>query len=513
MKRTISLLLGIIMILSLFVFVANADTTDNRQIKSGDFYYEILKDGTAHITYYEGNDDVIVIPAEIDGRKVSVAGSWHLMDNDRQKKVKEIIFEDGIKTISGIKHCKILKKVTIPKSVTRLEGAAFESCESLDTVVGGENVTYCKSSVFYGTPYFNNKANRKNGQLYFGKCLIGLDKNYTGALKIRSDTTCVLRYIFKNIKNITSVNIPANVKYFDDAEYGGFFWYCPKLEKITVAKGNKYLSSVDGILFNKKQTVLYRYPSAKKGKTYNVPKKVTRILGAAFEGSKYLTTVNFDKNAKTTVKDFAFLNCKSLKAMTIPKKVYTRDCPGMGLYFKEANVTSYDELKLHSIKGFVLKAYASNEILSEYADTYHLKYVTLCKDGKAHKTKTVKAKSATYFSNGYKAYKRCTVCGEKIDYHIIEKKKLDEPKIKVTAGKGTIKVKYTAVKGATGFSVRYIDKNGKKVTKTFTTNKSKTVTISGVKKGQYYVTARALVKSGKQVAYSSWTARSTVKVK
>lgn len=513
MKRTISLLLGIIMILSSFVFVANADTTDNNQIKSGDFYYEILKDGTAHIIYYEGNDEVIVFPAEIDGRKVSVAGSWPTISIDHRKKVKEIIFEDGIKTIDGIVMCKNLKKVTIPESVTRLEGGIFCSCESLDTVIGGENVISCKGAVFENTPFFKNKANWKNGQFYFGKCLLGLDKSYTGALKIRSDTTCFTWGIFNNAKNITSVNIPANVKYFNTIRLGELFWDCPKLEKITVAKGNKYLSSVDGILFNKKQTVLYRYPSAKKGKTYNVPKKITKILGAAFEGSKYLTAVNFDKNAKTYVGDFAFLNCKSLKTMTIPKKVYTLECPGMGLYIKEKKITDYDELKFYNIKGFAFKAYASNEILSEYADTYHLKYVTLCKDGKAHKTKAVKAKSATYFSNGYKAYKRCTVCGEKIDYHVIEKKKLDEPKIKVTAGKGTIKVKYTAVKGATGFSVRYIDKNGKKVTKTFTTNKSKTVTISGVKKGQYYVTVRALVKSGKQVAYSSWTARSTVKVK
>ena len=513
MKRTISLLLGIIMILSSFVFVANADTTDNNQIKSGDFYYEILKDGTAHIIYYEGNDEVIVFPAEIDGRKVSVAGRTPAMSIDRRKKVKEIIFEDGIKTISGISMCKNLKKVTIPKSVTNMEGSIFYVCESLDMVIGGENVISCKGTVFENTPFFKNKSNWKNGQFYFGKCLIGLDKSYTGALKIRSDTTSLSWGIFDNTKNITSVNIPASVKYFDGMEYGVFSWDCPKLEKITVAKGNKYLSSVDGILFNKKQTVLYRYPSAKKGKTYNVPKKVTQIANAAFEGSKYLTAINFDKNAKTDVKNFAFLNCKSLKAMTIPNKVYTRDCPGMGLYIKEKKVTDYNNLKFYNIKGFVLKAYASNEILSEYADTYHLKYVTLCKDGKEHKTKTVKAKSATYFSNGYKAYKRCTVCGEKIDYHVIEKKKLDEPKIKVTAGKGTIKVKYTAVKGATGFSVRYVDKNGKKVTKTFTTNKSKTVTISGVKKGQYYVTARALVKSGKQVAYSSWTARSTVKVK
>lgn len=365
-----------------------------------------------------------------------------------------------------------------------------------------------------GTPYFKNKDNRTDGQFYFGKCLLALDKNYSGELKIRQNTTYIADGIFSNCKNLTGVSIPKSVRYFNVADYGeNNFWACPKLEKITVEKGNKYFSSADGILFNKKQTVLFRYPSAKSGKTYSVPKKVKKIAPVAFEGSKYLTAVSFNKNAKCSIGDLAFLNCKSIKSMTVPKNVYTYECPGMGLYRKSTKYVDYTRMSPSSVKGFVLKGYASNETVSEYAAVYELNYVTLCKNGKAHKTESVKAKKATYFSTGYKAYERCTVCGEKIGFEKLEKKVLAAPQVKVTAGNGTIKVKYTAVKGATGFTVRYVDKAGKKVAKAFTADTSKTVTISGVKKGEYSVYVMAFVKSAGKTAYSPRTATSTVNVK
>ena len=49
----------------------------------------------------------------------------------------------------------------------------------------------------------------------------------------------------------------------------------------------------------------------------------------------------------------------------------------------------------------------------------------------------VKAKKATYFSDGHPAYKRCKVCGEKIGYYRIRKLTLDRPWLKVAGGKGT----------------------------------------------------------------------------
>ena len=515
MKRKLSFILAVVLLLSSLTLMAGAYTMHHGDYKSGDFYYNILNNGTIEITYYAGNDPVLTIPAQLDGKRVSLVGSWYMFDMDYRKIVKEIIIENGVKTIVDLGDCPNLKKVTIPKSVTRLEEGAFFECTSLDTVVGGENVVYCGNIAFGDTPFFKNSRNWRNGQFYFGKCLLALNKNYAGALNVRSDVTCIADDVFRNCKNLTSVYIPASVRYFRALSYGGSnFWNCPKLTKITVSKDNKYFSSVSGILFNKSLSVLCRYPSARSGKTYTVPKTVKKIAEAAFEGSRYLTAVNFDKNSKCMIDEYAFYNCKCIKTMTIPKNVtFMSECPGMGLYNDGRYVADYRRNKNQLLKGFVLKGYASSETVFEYAAIFNLNFVTLCKDGKAHKTETVKAKKATYFADGHTAYQRCKVCGEKIGYRKIARPVLERPVIAVAAGKGIIKVKYNAVKNATGFQIRYIDKNGKRVTKTYTTSQTKTVTLSGITKGQYNVYVRAFVKSGKQVACSPWTVRTTVTVK
>ena len=86
------------------------------------------------------------------------------------------------------------------------------------------------------------------------------------------------------------------------------------------------------------------------------------------------------------------------------------------------------------------------------------------------------------------------------------------PAFKLIKGKKQFKVKYTKVADATGFQVKYKLK-GKWKTKTFKTTKSATKAIKKLKKGTYKVQVRAMIKSGKQKAYSAWAKAKKVKVK
>jgi hypothetical protein len=131
-------------------------------------------------------------------------------------------------------------------------------------------------------------------------------------------------------------------------------------------------------------------------------------------------------------------------------------------------------------------------------------------------TKTVGKKAATYFAKGYTGDKVCADCGT-----VLEKgkatavKKLATPKMKVTAKKKAISVKYTKVKNATGFQIAYKLKTAKTYKKVnVNTKKTKTKTIKSLKANKNYtVKIRAYIKSGKKTAYSSWTKTKTVKVK
>ena len=123
------------------------------------------------------------------------------------------------------------------------------------------------------------------------------------------------------------------------------------------------------------------------------------------------------------------------------------------------------------------------------------------------------AKKETYFAAGYSGDKVCGNCDTELSKGTtIKKLTLKTPKFKLIKGKKQFKVKYTKVADATGFQVRYRIK-GKWKVKTYNTKKKVTKTIKKLKKGTYKVQVRAMVKKGKQTAYSKWAKQAKVKVK
>ena len=128
-----------------------------------------------------------------------------------------------------------------------------------------------------------------------------------------------------------------------------------------------------------------------------------------------------------------------------------------------------------------------------------------------HKMKTVSTKKATYVANGKKTLK-CEYCGE-TKIKSISKLKLKTPKFTLKGAKGKFTVKYTSVKDATGFEIKYKIKNGKFKTVKVTTKKSMSKVISKLKKGKYSVQIRAFVKQSGKTANSNWTNLKSVTVK
>ena len=105
----------------------------------------------------------------------------------------------------------------------------------------------------------------------------------------------------------------------------------------------------------------------------------------------------------------------------------------------------------------------------------HTDEVVIEKHG--HHTELVSNHVATYFAAGYTGDDICYECDTVITKgKAIAKLKLATPKVKITAGKQKLTVKYTKVKDATGFQVKYTYK-GKTKTKNYTSKKSITKTI------------------------------------
>lgn len=93
----------------------------------------------------------------------------------------------------------------------------------------------------------------------------------------------------------------------------------PKLESISVVKGNKSFTSVDGILYDKKVTRLCYYPQNKKGDSYRMPKTVTRFdfLETNFTiVNSRIKTLCFNNKVKSVDH---WLRTLSLEKIVVPK--------------------------------------------------------------------------------------------------------------------------------------------------------------------------------------------------
>jgi hypothetical protein len=116
------------------------------------------------------------------------------------------------------------------------------------------------------------------------------------------------------------VFIPKKVYYLEDYIFDG----CGKLKEIIVDDENIEFSSVDGVLFNKAQTVLIRYPEKKEGASYTVPDTVIDIEGNAFRNCKELVNVTLPRRLYS-LHAGDFCGCEKLEQLIIPdgNPIYT----------------------------------------------------------------------------------------------------------------------------------------------------------------------------------------------
>lgn len=112
-----------------------------------DFEYELLDDGTAEITGYNGSAIELIIPSEIDGYAITKIGDGAFFRNTN---LTNITIPNGVITIGGwaFEYCTSLTSITIPGSVTRIGNSAFYDCENLKSIVIPKSVTSIEDYTF-----------------------------------------------------------------------------------------------------------------------------------------------------------------------------------------------------------------------------------------------------------------------------------------------------------------------------------------------------------------------------
>ena len=177
--------------------------------------------------------------------------------------------------------CTGLTSVTISNSVKSIGESAFYGCTALTSFTIPSSVTSIGRSAFYGCT--------------------GLT-----SVTIGNSVTSIGSLAFRDCTQLKSITIPKSVKSIGDDAFstgGG-------LTKINIDENNTAYSSIDGVLFNKSQTELIRYPGGKQGE-YTIPNSVTSIKKSAFSVCRGLTSVIIPSSV-TSIGDYAFGYCNKL---------------------------------------------------------------------------------------------------------------------------------------------------------------------------------------------------------
>ena len=265
---------------------------------------------------------------------------------------------------SAFYNCTGLTSVIIPNSVTDIGIDAFRDCSNLTEIVNyQETPQYVIESSMSGTTFGGvNKVNctllvpagsvrayrAANVWKYFSKMGVIGDPGSVGIGGIEGTLTWTLSddgntlifsgdgVVIGNRISYGTGHSPGGTTYttwyaysesvtrlvlnegISEIRENAYMW--PNLTDIEVSADNPYLSSVDGVLFDKGKTTLINYPEGKKDKSYTIPNSVTEIGNSVFLNCTELTSVTIP-NSVTDIGNNVFSGCTGLTSVTIPSGV------------------------------------------------------------------------------------------------------------------------------------------------------------------------------------------------
>ena len=120
-------------------------------IKSGDYQYILLTDGTAELTNYTAYAEFLTVPAQIDGHAVASIGSEAFINSEF---LSSIILPDCLTTIGidAFYECRYLTSITLPSSLTTIGNWAFSGCESIASITLPDSLTTIGNWAFKSCP-------------------------------------------------------------------------------------------------------------------------------------------------------------------------------------------------------------------------------------------------------------------------------------------------------------------------------------------------------------------------
>ena len=354
--------------------VQAAQTTYDYTVGNSTYTYTILTDDTVKITKYKGTDESIVIPSEIDGKKVTVIGSSAFYGF---KSLKNIEIPDGITSIENYAFCQCwsITSLSVPESVTSIGTGAFRFCGDLKEIKLPSNLTVLSDSLF--------GADANLEYITFG------DAEKTDTVIIPETVQKMGNYVFMNCEKIKNIKLPSNLKSIGKTCFqgcisltglfipqsvesigGGIFGDCDALQSVEIEDENNNFIFKDGILYDVKNGILvsavnslipekvivdectktidyYAFADCNNLYEIEIPQGVVNIGEKAFARLDNLKNIDIPDSV-TNITTLAFYRCNGLVSVQVPGSVTAikngtfRECNNLKKVILNEGVTKID---------------------------------------------------------------------------------------------------------------------------------------------------------------------------
>ncbi len=284
LKWLLCFCMAILVLCGGLVNVKAEDVNVNSGTEVSDFSWKEKTDGTIYITRYNGMDEVVVIPTEIEGKIVSSIGVRSFANNSD---LKHVIIPEGIRIGSNsFANCINLESVQLPEGLEFIPEGSFSGCTNL------------KSICFPTT--------LKEIYVFSFKDCIKFEK-----LKLPGSLTDIHQTSFEGCNNLTEIEFENGISEIDFINFPKF-----KLKKVIIPDSVKEIFGFRSSAFLSDFTI------------YANSNSYARIY-ANKKGIKFscLNAHDWDSGAVTTqptaiqdgVKTFTCTACKTTRTEKVPK--------------------------------------------------------------------------------------------------------------------------------------------------------------------------------------------------
>lgn len=276
-------------------------------------------------------------------------GNWFMGCNG----ITEFTVPDGVEKIDSffLIRCENLTKVTLPDSITEISDYDFlNGSDKAVVVYKGKTYTNADFETLFADVERSALSNRPEWeyreQIDGGLCITaynGTSENVKMPAEIDGKpVTAISLSDISPTQGVKTVEIPASVGIIWSKKFG------ETITALTVAEGNPYFYSEDGMIFVRETDALRAVPQGRSG-AVNVPDGTKQIDAYAFSECANVTSVTLPEGV-TYIGESAFSLCTELSSVNIPSTVTEigdyafYDCKKLETLDIPATITSFGKM-------------------------------------------------------------------------------------------------------------------------------------------------------------------------